>query len=254
VTRDDRRETKAVTDYAPDPSSVSTHGDVVQSLVYSCGVVGRDAYAVSTEFAEPYERASSKQERSEVLLSVVQRCADAQHPFAYLSVPLTTGRAYIELRARTARTGEDHAGEFQTERKRTVEQNRKRAHEAAKRLRANVHGMVIDPSRMIDVPGWEQRDYHAFWINVIDRFAEEVFFLDGWQYSVGCTIEFSTAVKLGLPTLTTEFTTLDPAMGQQLVHAALQEYAEIGLDPNPLREALSIGSADNTPHSRSNGD
>lgn len=229
-----------MTDYAPDPSAAATGGDVVLSLVQSCGITGQDAHAISTEFARPYSRASSKQEVINVLLSVVRRCGDARRPFAYLSVPLTTGRAYIELRARKAKTGEGDAGEFQAERRRTVENNRRRAHEAAKRLRSSVRGMVIDPSRMIDVPGWEQPDYHAFWTSVIDSFAQEVFFLDGWQYSVGCTIEFSVAVKLGLPTLTTEFGTLNAAIGRELVHAAIQEYAKLGLDPKPLYDAFSV--------------
>jgi hypothetical protein len=249
------RKVTPVTDYVPGRSAEAMHGDVVMSLAQGCGIFGQDAYDISTEFAKRYERASSNQERIDVLLSVVGRCGDARHPFAYLSVPLTTGRAYIELRARRAQTGADDADEFQAERRRTVEHNRRRAHEAAKRLRANVRGMVIDPSRLVDVPGWEQQDYHLFWTSVIDRFAEEVFFLDGWQYSVGCTIEFSTAVKLGLPTLTIESTELNPATGRQLVHDAVQEYAQIGLDPKPLRDALSIGKVDTTqPHSKSDGD
>ena len=250
-----QRVTTPVTDYVPDPSAEAMVGDVVLSLVQSCGIFGQDAYAIRTEFAELYKRASSTQERIAVLLSVVDRCGDARHPFAYLSVPLTTGRAYIELRARRAKTGTNNADEFQAERRRTVEHNRRRAHEAAKFLRTNVRGMVIDPSRLVDVPGWEQRDYHMFWTTVIDRFAEEVFFLDGWQYSVGCTIEFSTAVKLGLPTLTIEFITLNPATGQQLVHDAVQEYAQIGLDPKPLCDALSIDKLGTTqPHPTSDAD
>jgi len=255
VIRDNRRVTTSVTDYVPDPAAATKHGEVVFSLVHSCGIVGQDAYDISAEFTEPFERASSKYDATEVLLSVVARCGDARHPFAYLSVPLTTGRAYIEQRARYARVGVDDAKEIQAERRRTVSSNRSRAYEAAKRLRANMRGMVIDPSRFGDVPGWGQSDYHEFWVNVIGRFAEEVFFLDGWQYSVGCTIEFSTAIRLGLPTLTTEFVALNAATGSELVHAAVREYVAFGLDPKPLSDALSIGTADVTrPNSGSTGD
>jgi hypothetical protein len=244
VIRDDHRGTTTVTDYAPDPSTETPHGDVVLSLVQSCGVVGADASRVRDEFAERYERAASKQENIEVLLSVVGRCVDERHPFAYLSVPLTTGRAYMELRARYAAMGNECDEEFQAERERTIAENRGRAHEAAERLRANLPGMIIDPSRFTDVQGWEQKDYHAFWAKVIGQYAEEVFFLDGWQYSVGCTIEFSEAVKLGLPTLTTELAALNAATGRQLVHAAVNEYIEVGLDHEPLRDALSITEKD----------
>jgi hypothetical protein len=75
--------------------------------------------------------------------------------------------------------------------------------------------MVIDPSRLADVPGWEQADYHAFWTKVIDQHADKVIFLDGWQYSDGCTIEFAKAVQLGLPRLTEYLMPLNVAAGSQ---------------------------------------
>jgi hypothetical protein len=228
----------------PDPSAETIHGDVLLSLAQCCGIVGQDADIVRAEFADRFERARTKQEGIDVLLSVVGRCLDARHPFAYLSVPLTTGRAYIELRARQASTGVEDADRIRAQRQRTMADNRKRAHEAAERLRARLAGMIIDPSRFVDVVGWEQPDYHMFWTDVIHRYAEEVLFLDGWQYSEGCTIEFSTAVKLGLPTKTADLARLNAATGRQLVHDALREYSEIGLDPQPLRDALSITATD----------
>jgi hypothetical protein len=128
----------------------------------------------------------------------------------------------------------------QADRNGVVAHNRRRAYETAARLRTTLHGMVIDPSRFADIPGWEQADYHAFWIMVIEQYAEKMFFLDGWQYSVGCTIEFGTAVQLGLPMLTSHLAPLDAPLGEQLVLAAINEYATAGLDPEPLRRALSI--------------
>jgi hypothetical protein len=233
-----------VTDYVPDSSPTARHGAVVLSLAHCCGLAGPAAHDISAEFEHRFERAGSTEESMAVLLSVVARCGDARHPFAYLSVPLTTGRPYIELRTKHATQGSAESEEFHAERLRVVAANRTRAHQAAKRLRANIRGMLIDPSRMVDVPGWEQPDYHGFWTSVIGRFAEEVFFLDGWQYSVGCTIEFSTAVRLGLPTLTTDFATLNAATGSQLVREAVREYAESGLDPSQLSDALAISKAD----------
>ena len=245
MTFDDRSVT-TVTDYMPESSSETTHGDVLLSLAQSCGVVGRGADMIRAEFAGRFERARTKHESIDLLLSVVGRCVDARHPFAYLSVPLTTGQAYIELRARQASTGVEDADRMRAERKRTIAENRKRAYDAAERLRTRLQGMVIDPSRLVDVVGWEQQDYHLFWTTTIDRYAEQVFFLDGWQYSVGCTIEFSTAVKIGLPTMTADLSALNASTGWELVHAAVSEYIELGLDPKPLRDALSITEADLT--------
>jgi Domain of unknown function (DUF4406) len=235
---------KNMTDYAPGDPVGSSPEDVVLSLVHSCGIVGPDAYIIQHEFAGQFDRTHNKQESIRILLSVVGRCADARHPFAYLSVPLTTGRSYIQMRAQHVGEEDNNPAELRAERDRTIADNRARAYEAARRLRSAIAGMVLDPSRLIDVPGWEQQDYHAFWAMVINQYAEEVFFLDGWQYSVGCTIEFSEAVKIGLPTLTANLASLNPSAGWRLVHDALEEYTEVGLDPQPLRDALSITEDD----------
>jgi hypothetical protein len=235
---------EVMTDYAPGSSLDVPHADVVLSLVQGCGIEGEDALRITDEFTGRFAEAGDKAQGAEVLLSVVERCADARHPFAYLSVPLTTGQAYIELRAKHAAAELDNPEELRAERSRTVENNRLRALAAARRLRSALTGMVIDPSRLGDVPNWEQPDYHSFWTRVIDRYTEEVFFLDGWQYSVGCTIEFSKAVKMGLPTMTADRASLNARTGWHLVQAALAEYARVGLDPSPLRNALSITEQD----------
>ena len=227
-----------MTDFAPDPAARGPHRDVVTSLVHSCGITGPDASHIRSEFAEPYRRAHNRTEDTAVLLSVVGRCADDRHPFAYLSVPLTTGRTFIELLARHDGAPVDPE-RVRADRNSAVAHNRRRAYEAAARLRAILSGMVIDPSRFADVPGWEQPDYHAFWIMAIEQYAEKIFFLDGWQYSVGCTIEFGKAIQLGLPMLTNQFAPLDAAAGRKLVLAAIDEYVAAGLDPEPLRDALS---------------
>lgn len=228
-----------MTDFAPDPTARGPHRDVVVSLVHSCGITGPDVGNIRSEFAESYRQAHDKAEDTAVLLSVVGRCADNRHPFAYLSVPLTTGRAFIELLAQHDGAPIDPE-RVRADRSSTVAHNRRRAYEAALRLRATLSGIVIDPSRFADVPGWEQADYHAFWTMVIEQYAETIFFLDGWQYSVGCTIEFGKAVQLGLPILTSHFAPLDVALGRRLVLAAIDEYAAAGLDAEPLRDALSI--------------
>jgi len=50
--------------------------------------------------------------------------------------------------------------------------------------------MVIDPSSLVDMTAGSKADYHAFWLQS-SQHADELLFIDGWQYSVGCTIEFA---------------------------------------------------------------
>ena len=80
-----------------------------------------------------------------------------------------------------------------------VSANIQHARRVAQRTASLVDDIVIDPTRFDDVEGWEQPDYHQFWLDVIDEFAAKVMFCDGWQFSTGCCIEFLRACTLGLP-------------------------------------------------------
>ena len=164
-------------------------GDVLPSLVAGCGVVGGEAADIVARFAESVPREPSTSQAADLLLALVGLCADSKHPFVYLSVPITTGRAYLEWYAENGR-GPAGASRSQDARKVARSDNERRAHAAADRLRIILAGTVIDPSRLVDVPGWAQANYQAFWLSVLDKYAENVYFLDGWHYSVGCTTEF----------------------------------------------------------------
>lgn len=200
-------------------------GEVVLSMINSCGIVGPEAARISAEFTPvPIHELDSSGTIS-LLLKLIRRCADGMHPFSYLSVPITTGRAHIDQ---------------ESDRESTIEYNKRRAHLAADRLRHTLKGMVIDPSRLLDIPAWRQSDYHAFWVKVIEEFAERVYFLDGWQYSVGCTIEFATTQALGLPALTERLAPIGIPDGEALISAAIDEYEDKGRDPGLLRRSLSL--------------
>ena len=221
------------------PPEVYLSRQVLMSLVASCGIVGEDAANISAEFAATARQTLSKAEVTDLLIALIGRCADDRYPISYLCVPITTGRAHIEWHAQHGHTP-DVVGRSRAGRKGTMAANRRRGRETADRLRAILTGTVIDPSRLADVPGWEQTDYHFFWTRVIERYAEKVLFSDGWQYSVGCVIEFAKAVQLGLPTLTEHLIPLDATAGKRLVRAAIDEYDAVGLNAEALRQSLSI--------------
>ncbi len=198
--------------------------EVILSLIDSCGIAGREAAEISSEFASADIHELGNADAISLLLSLIRRCADDMHPFSYLSVPITTGRAHIDQN---------------NDRERIIEYNKQRAHLAANRLRGVLQGMVIDPSRLMDIPAWRQSDYHTFWVKVIEQFVERVYFLDGWQYSVGCTIEFATATALSLPTMTENRVPIDISSGKALISAAINEYEDRGRDATSLRRSLS---------------
>ncbi|HEU5159792.1 MAG TPA: DUF4406 domain-containing protein [Streptosporangiaceae bacterium] len=222
----------------PPPPTAQQLSDVLASFVRGCGIddrlaadIGAEAEDAATDPGDPGEA-----EVGDLLLSLVGRCARGRRPIVYVSVPITSGRAYLEWHAR--HPGAARSGDDPVVRQSVISTNKRRAREVVGRLREALPGVVIDPSCLMDVPGWEQPHYHAFWIKVIERHADRVIFVDGWQYSVGCTIEFAAAVRLGIPILTERLATLDVATGLELVRAALEEYASAQVDSTRLRQAL----------------
>ncbi len=220
---------------ASPPSQAHFFRAELLSVSASCGVVGQAAVQVVDQVGARATRAASGAKRwpeYEFLLELVSLCADDRHPFNYLSVPITTGRAYLEYHAAAAQGAAGSVDGREIARS----DNERRAIATAQRLRGKLPGTVIDPSR-VAISRWKQDDYHIFWVEVIKRYTETIYFLDGWQYSDGCAIEFATAVSLGLPIYTEHMKPLQPAEGQDLLRSAIDEYVSVGLDPVRLRQA-----------------
>jgi hypothetical protein len=234
-------------------SSASTArfpSDVLSSLTASCGIIGKRATQIITQFRAETPASDESSER-EQLLRLVGMCAYGTRPVAYLSVPITTGRAYLQNHRHATNSAGAKADSASRPDTSARAMNKRLADAAADRLRAKLHGVVINPSDLIDVPGWRQADYHAFWTAVIARFPEEVLFLDGWQYSVGCAIEFSTALQVGLPTFTEHMAPLDAEEATTLLRDAVAEYENHRLNPQPLRDSLgAVESAASVAYSR----
>lgn len=201
---------------------------IIASLVGGCGLGDSDACHISYEFVSRQVLPPYSGGVADLLLGVLARCLDGIAPISYLSMPISTGKAYLR--------GHDVA-QIRAE---VLTSNLRRAEEAVTRLRRTVVGGVIDPSRLPDVPGWTQPDYHAFWSAVIARYPERIIFLDEWQYSVGCTKEFADAVRLRLPTMTERLHPLNAAAGIAMVREAAADYEAAGVDSSSLRTALEF--------------
>jgi hypothetical protein len=211
---------------------------VLVSFLKGFGVAEEDAMRIVSKITPgPYNQLS-KTEITNLLLSLVGRGIDDRHPITYVSVPVTTGRAYLDWLIRHLDDSYHSTEQVWAVKQEVSETNRRRARDVIKRLRTRLPGMVIDPSSLVDIDDWRQSDYHSFWLKVIARYADRLILVDGWQYSVGCTIEFAESVKLGLPTFTENCEQLEVGSGIRLVRAALQEYAAARVDPAPLRRAL----------------
>jgi hypothetical protein len=104
----------------------------------------------------------------------------------------------------------------------------------ATKLRRETHGPVIDPTAVPDLPGWTQDDYRAFWAEVIRQFAKCVVFVDGWEYSSGCSYEFLVAQRLTIPCVDVERKPLDLEEGLARIQRAVSDYEANQIAPGIL--------------------
>src|SRR5688572_25822069 len=110
-------------------------------------------------------------------------CAVVGRTATYVAVPMTSGNRYFEWYARhgrdLARQGPEYRSSHEQE---VLRPNLLHARSAMLRIRKSIPGIVLDPT-LLELPGWEQRDYHVLWGTVIERYAQRVVFLDGWEFS-----------------------------------------------------------------------
>ncbi len=144
----------------------------------------------------------------------------------YVSTPITTGPELLRwLRANPGASGalRAHARDEVISRNITavvplVALVRSRFRDAA----------IIDPTALEDVQGWTQTDYHRFWSEIIIRYVDGVVFADGWQYSVGCTVEYAAATLLGLPAYNARLERLTAQAGIELLQSTESDLDAVG--------------------------
>lgn len=115
----------------------------------------------------------------------------------YISTPINTGHKFISWYSSNGKTFEENSKEYDEEKyKYVIEPNIKSSKEYIKRIRKVTNKVVIDPTTFEDKTlKWSQNDFYNFWSNVIKELVDEVIFLDGWEYSIGCCYELLSAVE-----------------------------------------------------------
>jgi hypothetical protein len=157
----------------------------------------------------------------------------------YVSVPITTGKRFLEWRRGLGAGLSPSRRRYQREHAfHVVEPNRRHVKPIIALVEERLKRIVIDPTTLGHVPNWTQADYHAFWTQVIERYVSTVVFMDGWEFSSGCTYEFLTAVHVGAQLLREDLTPLRLEEGEQLIQDAIAALDDEVLPTAPLREAL----------------
>lgn len=173
----------------------------------------------------------------DALLSFARCLGLRERAAVYVSTPITTGPSFLDWRQQDPSLVETHPRYATDHRKQVVEANVARAELVVARVRAAFSDPVIDPTKLADVDGWRQQDYHRFWAAVVGSFAHTVVFVDGWHYSTGCAVEFAAAVRHRLTLLDENLHALTPARGVELLAEGTVNLGRAGLPVQLLAKA-----------------
>ena len=115
----------------------------------------------------------------------------------YVSSPINTGEKFISWYNSIGATLIEDSLEYNEEKiKNIIERNTINAKECIKKIRQSTSKVVIDSTTFEDKTlQWSQDDFYDFRDKVIKELVNEVIFLDGWEYSIGCCCELLSAVE-----------------------------------------------------------
>src|SRR5712671_2717078 len=137
----------------------------------------------------------------------------------YLSGPITTGRVFYEWYGRVGHSLERDSERYRKEFQSSVLRVNEGVILAAAEMLRKKSAIVIEPTSL-RMPNWQQADFHRFWCAVISRFCARLVVLDGWEFSVGCAIEFKHAISSSIPVEGLDGRKISPAEGASAIAAA----------------------------------
>lgn len=157
----------------------------------------------------------------------------------YVSSPITTGKNYLEWLKLDDRSADIHHDDESLTREVFVTvKNIEQAAELVRKVRDKYTNPVIDPTRLEDVTGWTQNDYHKFWVKLIRKSVSIIVFADGWEYSNGSTLEYICGLEKGLALITHDFQTLTPDFALAKLKSAVDDFREQEVTSEILEDAI----------------
>lgn len=152
----------------------------------------------------------------------------------YVSAPITSGKRLARwVGSRNVEFDPSHPDNYADFQREVLEPNCEHAQNAIINLRKKFPNVLVDPTALKDVDGWTQDDYRYLWAKVIEQYATTAVFLDGWQYSNGCSYEFLVSYQSASDhcplVLDENLKPLTLDQGLTLIGAATHELKEAGL-------------------------
>jgi|HubBroStandDraft_1064217.scaffolds.fasta_scaffold06035_6 hypothetical protein len=203
----------------------------------SATILGNIASATSdrrdSEGNESTSMTTESADSQYALLSVIASLGVQFNSCVYVSTPISTGQRYLRWRESAGQQIVPGTADYDAARRTIKAANIAAARYLVGDVRRSCDMSVIDPTELADITGWQQGDYHRYWIKVIERYVRKVVFADGWQYSEGCAKEFAAAVESSVATVDREQSPISLESGLGMVREARCRYYSAGI-PSPV--------------------
>lgn len=165
----------------------------------------------------------STEQLTAVALSTI-RSVIGSNRYQYLSGPITGGRLLLQWHATKGRQLPE-AERSAARRAAVTKVNIEAVKAEATRQRANGTDTIEPGSFEADFKEWGQPEFYGFWDRVIGEHASAVTFMEGWEFSAGCTFEYLRARIHGRITKFVNGKHLDDSAALRLLDDALREIA-----------------------------
>lgn len=159
---------------------------------------------------------------------------------SYVSTPINTGEKFISWYKEQGKLLDKNSEEYiKAKQKNVIEANALITKKYIEQLRRNTNKIVIDPTMFEGKTlNWGQDEFYNFWSNVIDKLIDEVIFIDGWEYSIGCCYELLAAVKKGINIYSQDMVILTMSECIEKLKNSINEYTLNNLDEGRRIETI----------------
>lgn len=147
----------------------------------------------------------------------------------YLSTPVTTGDRFY----RWVKDGGDPCAPSRS----VINENTNFAYSTALQLRDVTKKCVINPAVFYQ-ESWTQEMYLSFWVEVIKRFASEVWLNTGWEFSNGCTYEYCAAIEAGIPCFAIDGRKMELVQAIELISDAIEKMSLVNMNTANIQKTL----------------
>jgi len=128
-----------------------------------------------------------------------------------------------------------------TDRRIIYAENIKALDHFATNLRARLKRPIISPARLY-FENWHGDDYRAFFELVIERYASEIWFSEGWDMSTGSLYELAICARLNRPAYEKIGIPIEMNTAIERVRDSLQIASRSGVCAENLERAASLFS------------